>query len=179
MSDDMVLIEDEPSSPQREGQPAAEVVATTTALSPPVSPLMQSALECVSQSSEEALMELEVRIAERRRKLVGEPRTHGLRYRAVRRAQLRKTIDIESQKLGALDEGDVVTAKQVAVNEAGIVRVLCTTVNADGSEVERGWASAQSVESKTRLQFRAIGGHGKSDHDMCMRLCSPRRSDAH
>ena len=131
----------EPGSP-----PAAEPG------SPPVSPLLKSALECVSQSSEEALLELERRIAERRRKLVGEPRTHGLRYKAVRRAQLRQTIDLESQKLGSLDEGDVVGAKEVAVNEAGIVRVLCATVDAEGTEVVRGWASAQSVESELAHQ---------------------------
>lgn len=151
--DDAVVMEHEPSSPQRECQPAdaarSDASHEASAASPPVSPLMQSALECVSQSSEQALAELERRIAERRKKLVGEPRTHGLRYRAVRRAQLRQTVDMESQKLGSLDEGDVVTAKEVAVNEAGIVRVLCATVDADGSEVVRGWASAQSVESET------------------------------
>ena len=58
---------------------------------------------------------------------------------------------MDSQKRGSLDEGDVVTAKEVAVNEAGIVRVLCATVQADGSEILRGWASAQSVESETGL----------------------------
>ena len=155
--DDVVVMEQEeqPASPQRESHSAGEAtvvggdVPAQVAASPPVSPLMQSALECVSQSSEEALMELERQIANRRRKLVGEPRTHGLRYRAVRRAQLRQTIDMDSQKRGCLDEGDVVTATQVAVNEAGIVRVLCATVDTDGSEVLRGWASAQSVESET------------------------------
>ena len=155
--DDVVLMDQEPSSPQRESQPAeAGTDAAAECGSPPVSPLMQSALECVRQSSEEGLAELERRIAERRRKLVGEPRTHGLRYRAVRRAQLRQTIDMDSQKLGSLDEGDVVAAKEVAVNEAGIVRVLCATVDADGSEVVRGWASAQSVESETGLHPSTI-----------------------
>jgi hypothetical protein len=154
--DGVVTMEhEEPASPQRESQPAGEATAgdepAAVAASPPVSPLMQSALECVSQSSEEALVELERQIADRRRKLVGQPRTHGLRYRAVRRAQLRQTIDMDSQKRGSLEEGDVVTAKEVAVNEAGIVRVLCATVETDGSEVLRGWASAQSVESETGL----------------------------
>lgn len=165
--DDVVVMEQEasspePSSPEREScqtHPEAEPEDCAASTSPPVSPLMQSALDCVSQSSEEALVELERRIAERRRKLVGEPRTHGLRYRAVRRAQLRRSIDMESQKLGSLDEGDVVTAKEVAVNEAGIVRVLCATVHTDGSETVRGWASAQSVESETdpHLAPAAIG----------------------
>eukprot|EP01043_Picozoa_sp_COSAG02_P020220 COSAG02_NODE_992_length_15399_cov_164.326797_10_plen_240_part_00 len=158
--DDVVVMEEEeqPASPQRESHSVGEAThaagggdlpAAPVAASPPVSPLMQSALECVNQSSEEALVELERQIACRRRKLVGEPRTHGLRYRAVRRAQLRQTIDMDSQKRGCLEDGDVVTAKQVAVNEAGIVRVLCATVDTDGSEVLRGWASAQSVESET------------------------------
>eukprot|EP01046_Picozoa_sp_COSAG06_P069714 COSAG06_NODE_19144_length_851_cov_2.259309_2_plen_203_part_01 len=98
----------EPGSP-----PAAEPG------SPPVSPLLKSALECVSQSSEEALLELERRIAERRRKLVGEPRTHGLRYKAVRRAQLRQTIDLESQKLGSLDEGDFSRGDQRRAGQLG------------------------------------------------------------
>ena len=130
---------EEPASPPREAQVAE---------SPPVSPLLETALECVNQSSEEELLEMERKIAERRQKLVGNPRTHGLRYKAVRRAQLRATIDIDSQKLGALDEGDVVGAQDVKVNEAGIVRVLCTRVDDEGNTIVRGWASAQSVEGE-------------------------------
>ena len=131
---------EEPASPPRSEAPAPE--------SPPVSPMMETALECVSQSSEDELLDMERKIAERRQKLVGNPRTHGLRYKAVRRAQLRATIDIDSQKMGALDEHDVVAAQEVRVNEAGIVRVLCTTVDDEGNTVVRGWASAQSVESE-------------------------------
>ena len=42
-----------------------------------------------------------------------------------------------SAKVGALEEGDTVVALEVAVNEAGIIRVRC----------ESGWVSTHSTES--------------------------------
>jgi hypothetical protein len=100
----------------------------------------------IAQTEENELAQLEAALLERKQKLGLLPPKFQLRYKAMRKAQVRCGFEPTSPKAGALEEGDVIDALEHRVNEFGVVRVRCP----------QGWVSVQASDRKRPCEFYAF-----------------------